>query len=74
VKVETSVTLPEELWAEIDKLNGDRSDFLERAARLYLKLAPREDRSSRDIDIINANADYLKEEAEDVLEYGAYLD
>ena len=74
MKVETSVTLPEELLAEIDKADPDRSRFLERAARLCLRLAPTEDRGARDLEIMNANAEYLKREIEDVLEYGAYLD
>jgi metal-responsive CopG/Arc/MetJ family transcriptional regulator len=69
VKVETSVLLPEELLAEIDKADPDRSRFLERAARLCLRLAPAEDRGARDLEIINANAEYLSEEAEDVLGY-----
>jgi hypothetical protein len=77
VRVETSVTLPEELLAEIDKTEPDRSAFFERAARLCLGLAPpapREDQGAREIEIINANLEYLREEIEDVLEYGAYLD
>jgi metal-responsive CopG/Arc/MetJ family transcriptional regulator len=74
VKIETSITLPEELLAEIDKAGPDRSDFLERAAKVYLKLAPREDDAAREAEIINANLEYLKEEVEDVLGYGAYLD
>ena len=74
MKVETSVTLPEELLAEIDKAYPDRSVFVERAARLYLNLVPAEDRGAQDLEIINANAEYLREEAEDVLEYGSYLD
>jgi hypothetical protein len=74
VKVETSVTLPEELLAEIDKADPDRSGFLERAARWYLNRFVCEDRGARDLEIINANADYLREEAEDVLEYQDYTD
>ena len=74
MKVETSLLLPEELLAEIDKADPDRSGFLDRAARFYLDLAAAHDRGARDFEIINANAEYFKEEAEDVLEYGAYLD
>jgi metal-responsive CopG/Arc/MetJ family transcriptional regulator len=71
VNVETSVTLPEELLAEIDKADPDRSAFLERAPRAYLTRSRRPDRSTTEIEIINANLDYLQEEFEDVLEYGA---
>jgi hypothetical protein len=74
VKIETSVLLPEELLAEIDKADPDRSGLVERAGRRYLQLAPADDRGARDLEIMNANAEYLKGEIEDVLEYGAYLD
>jgi metal-responsive CopG/Arc/MetJ family transcriptional regulator len=74
VKVETSVLLPEELLAEIDKADPDRSGLVERAVRMYLSLAPQPDQGLRDLEIMNANADYLNEEIADVLEYGAYLD
>ena len=60
--------------AEIDKADPDRSGFVERAARFYLNLAAAHDRGARDLEIMNANAEYLKGEIEDVLEYGAYLD
>ena len=74
VNVETSVTLPEELLAEIDKADPDRSAFLERAARAYLTRARRIDPGAKETEIINANLGYLTEEFEDVLEYGAYLE
>ena len=69
MKVETSVILPEELLAEIDKADPDRSAFFERAVRAYLNRTAHERRRDRDVAIINAHADELNAEADDVLAY-----
>lgn len=61
--------LPEELLAEIDRTEPDRSDFFERAVRAYLNRTARERYRDRDVSIINAHADELNVEAEDVLGY-----
>lgn len=69
VRVKTSVTLPADLLATIDKVDSNRSAFVERAARAYLARLERAKREARDIEIINRNAERLNAEAEDVLGY-----
>jgi metal-responsive CopG/Arc/MetJ family transcriptional regulator len=69
VRVKTSITLPQDLLARIDRLDSNRSAFVERAARAYLARLERARREARDIEIINRNAGRLNAEAMDVLEY-----
>jgi len=69
VRVKTSITLPEDLLETIDKTDPNRSAFIERASRAYLARLEKAKREAKDIQIINANADRLNEEAMDVLEY-----
>jgi metal-responsive CopG/Arc/MetJ family transcriptional regulator len=69
MKVKTSVTLPSALLEEIDRVNPNRSAFLEEAARSYLERAAKRDRDARDAAIINKNATRLNREAADVLGY-----
>jgi hypothetical protein len=71
MKVETTVTLSEELAAALVKRVEDPealSQFVEDAIRAHLLKQRRKD-SSRDLAIINAHADALNAEAEDVLSY-----
>jgi hypothetical protein len=71
MKIETTVFLSEELAAALGTRAPDpehRSKLVEAALREYLpRLAQRD--PSRDLDIINANAAELNQEAEDVLSY-----
>ena len=69
MRVKTSITLPEDLLETIDKTEPNRSAFIERASRAYLARLEKAKREAKDIQIINANADRLNEEAMDVLEY-----
>ncbi|MGA2595258.1 MAG: ribbon-helix-helix protein, CopG family [Bryobacteraceae bacterium] len=69
MRVKTSITLPQDLLARIDRLDSNRSAFVERAARAYLARLERARREARDIQIINRNAERLNAEAMDVLEY-----
>lgn len=69
MKVKTSVTLPEDLLVDIDQVDSNRSSFIERASRAYLAQMEKARRDERDLAIINANAEWLNREAEDVLEY-----
>ncbi len=69
MRVKTSITLPEDLLETIDKTDPNRSAFIERASRAYLARLEKAKREAKDIQIINANADRLNEEAMDVLEY-----
>ena len=67
MKVKTSVTLPGTLLEEIDRINPNRSAFLEQAARMYLSAMARRLRDSRDAVILDRNAERLNGEAADVL-------
>jgi metal-responsive CopG/Arc/MetJ family transcriptional regulator len=69
MRVKTSVTLPGELLQEIDRINPNRSAFLERAARTYLDAVAKHLRDSKDAAILNRNAVRLNREATDVLKY-----
>jgi metal-responsive CopG/Arc/MetJ family transcriptional regulator len=69
MKVKTSISLPADLLASIDKADPNRSAFVERASRAYLAGMRNARRDARDVRIINANAKRLNREAEDVLEY-----
>ena len=69
MRVKTSVTLSRGILEEIDRVPGNRSAFLEQAARSYLDRLAKQRRDARDIEIINRNADYLNGEAAEVLEF-----
>ena len=69
MRVKTSVTLPADLLESIDEVDPNRSAFIERAAKAYLARLERARRDQRDLAIINANAERLNREAEDVLGY-----
>ena len=69
MKIKTSITLPADLLASIDRVDKNRSAFFERASRVYLARLEKGRRDARDARIINANAERLNEEAQDVLEY-----
>jgi len=68
----TSITIPDELLREIERVDKDRSAFLERAARRYLAelaSAERGERDAADQDIYRRYAERLNAEAADVLEF-----
>jgi len=72
MKVKTSVTLSEDLLKTIDEQSGpqtNRSEFIERALRTYLGQLIRDQRNTKDSEIINQQADRLNDEAADVLSY-----
>jgi metal-responsive CopG/Arc/MetJ family transcriptional regulator len=62
------VTLPDDLVAKIDDVAEDRTAFVEEAVRLLLRQSVRENETD-EIARINAIADELNRETEDVLEY-----
>ncbi len=70
-RVETVVSLPKDLLEQANKVKKDVqiSDVIETALRDYVAKETRQELNRRDIEIINANADKLNEEALDVLEY-----
>ncbi|MBI3240877.1 MAG: ribbon-helix-helix protein, CopG family [Chloroflexi bacterium] len=72
MKVRTYITLPQDLLRVIDKrakLYGNRSVFIEQAVRAFIAQLIREEQNARDLEIINRRADYLNQEAADVLAY-----
>ena len=76
MKIKTSVTVSQELLKTIDELMDEgqnRSLFLERAAWEYIARLQRAQQNERDVELINAHADYLNEEVLDALDYQAAL-
>jgi metal-responsive CopG/Arc/MetJ family transcriptional regulator len=76
MKVETSVTLSNDLLQTIDNLLGSyksRSEFIEAALRAFIAQLIQEEQNARDLEIINESADRLNQEAMDVLAYQVTL-
>ncbi|MGP8253899.1 MAG: hypothetical protein ACLQHF_17865 [Terracidiphilus sp.] len=74
MKQKTSITLSSEILTEVDRNAGSRasrSAFIEDVLREYFKARVREAINARDAELINAHADYLNREMEDVLRYQA---
>jgi metal-responsive CopG/Arc/MetJ family transcriptional regulator len=74
LKAKTSITLSLPLLVEIDKLIGERasrSAYIEKVLRDHLRDEVRHAIQMRDKELIDAAADRLNEEAEDVLRYQA---
>jgi len=69
VRVKTSITLAEDVLQSIDRLDSNRSAFIERACRASLARLEKAKREARDTQIINRHAARLNQEAMDVLEY-----
>jgi metal-responsive CopG/Arc/MetJ family transcriptional regulator len=72
MKVKTSVTLSEDVLAQVDQLAGakqSRSAFIERVLRGYLRERSKAALHARDLARINRSADQLNLEAAEVLEY-----
>jgi metal-responsive CopG/Arc/MetJ family transcriptional regulator len=72
MKVKTSITLSEELLAQVDRLlgkRGSRSALLEQALLEFLANRKRRERDAQDLELLNAHESELNREALDVLEY-----
>lgn len=72
MKQKTSITLETHLLEELDRLGDDgssRSKLIERAVEEFLARLHREEHEARDLAILEAIADELNEEMEDVLAY-----
>lgn len=72
MKEKTSITLSRDVLAKVDCLAGSkhsRSSFIESVLRKYLLERARAAIQARDLERINAAADQLNSEAEDVLGY-----
>jgi metal-responsive CopG/Arc/MetJ family transcriptional regulator len=68
MRVKTSITLPSSLLKEIDRLDGNRSAFLERAALSYISKRTKSELDARDASILDRVADELNRQS-DVLEF-----
>jgi metal-responsive CopG/Arc/MetJ family transcriptional regulator len=76
-KAKTSITISVPLLVKIDKVigeNASRSAFIEKVLSEHLRKMEWEAIQQRDLELINANADYLNSEAMDVLRYQAPID
>jgi len=77
MKVKTSITLSEELLKVIDKrakqYKKNRSDFVEAAVWAFIGQMIRDEQNAKDLEIINRRADFLNQEAADVLAYQVAL-
>ena len=76
MRLKTSVTLEEETVAALDREAGEttnRSRLIEQAILEFLERRRRAARDTRDLDLINRNAQELNEEMADVLEYQVKL-
>lgn len=72
MKQKTSVTLSPETLHAVDALAGaesNRSRIIEQAVVEFLERRRRAERERRDLEILNASADELNLEVEDVLAY-----
>lgn len=72
MNAKTSVTLSEDLLAVVDELvadSGDRSEFIERAVRVFIAQVKRARADQRDREIIDRHAERLNREAADVLAF-----
>jgi metal-responsive CopG/Arc/MetJ family transcriptional regulator len=70
MKAKTSISLSVPLLVQIDKLIGEhasRSAFIEKVLHDHLRETERLAIQHRDMELINANADYFNREMEDVL-------
>ncbi len=76
MKQKTSVTLSPETLRGIDELvdeSSNRSRIIEQALVEFLERRRRAQREARDLAILDAAADELNREVEDVLDYQAEL-
>jgi metal-responsive CopG/Arc/MetJ family transcriptional regulator len=72
MKVKTSITLSGDLLKAIDEYAREyknRSEFIEEAIRVFIKLLIRRQQDARDLEIINRRATYLNQEVKEVLAY-----
>lgn len=73
MKVKTSITISEELLKVVDKrakqYKKNRSDFIEAAVWAFIGKLIRDEQNARDLEILNRRADFLNQEAAEVLAY-----
>ena len=71
MKVKTSISLSDDLLEALDRASDGepRSAFIERILRAYLRRRARAEAETRDLELINAAAEYFDEEMADILTY-----
>ena len=72
MKVKTSITLSSDVIKAIGRMAGthaSRSEVIEEAIRFYIAQKIREQRNVRDLEILNAHARRLNQQAASVLDY-----
>jgi metal-responsive CopG/Arc/MetJ family transcriptional regulator len=72
MKVKTSIILSEDLLKAIDEYArkyNNQSEFMEEAVRVFIRQSNRREQEARDLEIISHRADYLNQEATDVLTF-----
>ncbi len=69
MRVKTSITLPADLLDRVDRVDSNRSAFMERASLVYLARLEQSDRDRRDVAIINRHSRRLNRRALETLEY-----
>jgi metal-responsive CopG/Arc/MetJ family transcriptional regulator len=77
MKEKTSITLSSDVLAQVDRNAGSkasRSAFIESVLREYFKAKVREAINARDLELINANADYLNRESQELDAYQAPIE
>jgi metal-responsive CopG/Arc/MetJ family transcriptional regulator len=77
LRKKVSITISSEVLADINRNvrpKGSRSEFIESVLRGYFKERRREALNARDLELINANAEYLNREMEDVDRYQAPIE
>ena len=76
MKEKTSITLSSDLLAEVDRNSGSktRSAYIEQVLREHFKAKVREAIHARDLELINAHADHLSRESQDLDQYQAPIE
>ena len=72
MKTKRSITISEDILMSIEQIVGktnSSSEFIENILRKYLLEKKAKEQQLRDLEILNNNAEYLNQEAKDVLEY-----
>ncbi len=73
MKVKTSITISEELLQRVDEralqFKKNRSDFIEAAVWAFIGQLIRDEQDAKDLETINRRAEFLNQEAADVLAY-----
>ncbi len=77
MREKTSITLSSDILAEIDRNAGSkasRSAFIESVLREFFKAKVREAIHARDLELINAHADSLTRESQELEDYQAPIE